>query len=78
MKKVKIFTTPTCPHCVELKDYLNSKSINFEEIDLASDPKAAATLVQKTGYSAVPQIQIDDKFIVGFDRPKIEELLKKN
>lgn len=78
MKKVKIFTTQTCPYCDEAKKYLQSKSIDFEEIDLTTHQAAAASLVQKTGHTAVPQIQIDDKFIIGFDKNKIDETLKED
>ena len=78
MKKVKIFTTQTCPYCHEAKDYFKAHSIDFEDIDLTSDQKAAAALVQQTGHTSVTQIQIDDQFIIGFDREKIEELLKED
>ncbi len=78
MEKVKIFTTQGCPYCHQAKDYLKSQSIDFEEVDLTSDQKAAAALVQQTGHTAVPQIQIDDQFIIGFDPKKIDELLKEN
>lgn len=78
MKKIKIFTTQTCPYCHQLKDYLKTESIGFEEVDLTSDQKAAAALVQETGHTSVPQIQVDDQFIIGFDRGKLDELLKED
>lgn len=78
MKKVKIFTSAGCSHCVEAKNYLASQSIAFEEINLSTDIKAGKKLVKLTGHSVVPQIQIDDQFIIGFDRQKIGELLKEN
>lgn len=73
---MKIFTTSDCVNCDKAKQYLSSNSIDFEEINLNSDKKMAASLAEKTGYSMVPQIQIDDKFIIGFDQAKIAELLR--
>ena len=70
MQKVKIFTALDCPNCDDLKQYLKAKSIDFEEINLSEDKNAAALIVQKTGFSVVPQIQIDEQFIVGFDQQK--------
>jgi len=74
MKKVKIYTTSDSAPCDELRKYLNSKSIDFTENNIGSG-QAAAALIKKTGYSVVPQIEIDGQIIVGFDRKKIDELL---
>ena len=35
----------------------------------------ARELVQKSGQMAVPVILIDDKVVVGFNQPKLDELL---
>lgn len=78
MKKVKIFVAAECPQCDETEKYLKSRSVDFEEIDLTSNKQAAADLAAKTGYSVLPQIQIDGQFIVGFDRQKLDEMLEKN
>jgi len=38
-KKVKVFSTPTCPYCHMAKDYLKDKKVEFEDIDVSSDQK---------------------------------------
>jgi glutaredoxin 3 len=38
VKKVKVYGTPTCPYCVRLKQFLKDNKINFENIDVSSDP----------------------------------------
>ncbi|MBI5871940.1 glutathione S-transferase N-terminal domain-containing protein [archaeon] len=68
---VKLYTTQTCPHCLDAKLFLKQNSIKFEEIDIGKDKNAARTIMQKTGMMAVPVIQINEKFIVGFDRKAI-------
>lgn len=65
---VVIYTTPTCPFCLNAKALLNSKDVEFDEIDINSiSQEARATLNAKTnGYRTVPQIFIGDTFIGGF------------
>jgi glutaredoxin 3 len=76
MKKVvKVFSTPTCPYCVMAKNYLKSKNVEFEEIDLTQQQEWVSKMVAKSGQMGVPQIWIDDKVIIGFDRMSINSAL---
>lgn len=68
MKKVKIYTTSTCPYCIKAKKLLEYKKIPYEEISLEDNYETAmTTLSQKTGFETVPQIFIDGEFIGGCD-----------
>lgn len=77
MPKIKIYTTPTCPYCVALKNFLKERNIYFEEIDVSQNEKAAIEMIEKTGQTGVPVVEIDGEIIIGFDRERIEELLTK-
>lgn len=77
MSKVKVYSTPTCPYCHLLKEFLNQKKIEFDDIDVAADQEAAKDMVGKSGQMGVPQIEINGKIIVGFDKPAIEKELEK-
>ena len=76
MKKVRIFSTPTCVYCITLKEYLEKHDINFEYIDVSKNDKALDEMVEKSGQMTVPVIDIDGKYIIGFDKKKIDEMLK--
>jgi len=76
MAKIRIFSTPTCPYCITLKEYLKDKGFDFEDIDVSQDEKAREEMVEKTGQMGVPVVEIDGKIIIGFDKEKISELLK--
>lgn len=76
MPKIKIYSTPTCPYCHLLEDYLRSHNIAFESFDVSKDKKALKELQQKTSSLSVPVIDIDGEIIVGFDKPKIDKILK--
>lgn len=75
--KVKVYSTPTCPWCIRLKEYLKAKKVEFTNIDVAADPVAAREMIQKSGQMGVPQIEIGERIIVGFDQATIETELKK-
>lgn len=77
MSKIKVFSTPTCPYCHMLKDYLKDKKVEFEDIDVAANQEAAQEMIKKSGQMGVPQIEINGKIIVGFDKPAIEKELEK-
>lgn len=66
--KVVIYTTPTCPYCLRAKALLDSKGVNYENIDLSQHaPEVRAELTQRTGSRTVPQIFINDQFVGGCD-----------
>ncbi len=72
---VTIYTTPTCVYCRMAKEYFKEKSVAYNEVDVAVDQKAAEYMVEKSGQLGVPVIDIDGKFIVGFDKTKIDAAL---
>lgn len=75
MPKIKIYSTPTCPYCVLVKEYLKEKGFEFEDIDVSQNKEALNELIKKTGAMAVPVIEIEKEIIVGFDKEKINQIL---
>jgi glutaredoxin-like YruB-family protein len=73
---VKVYSTPRCHNCHEIKEFLRSRNVEFEEIDLASNKEARDMIIAKTGHIGAPIVRIGDEFIFGFDRKKMESLLK--
>jgi len=73
---VKIYSTPTCVYCNSLKEYLTSKNIGFEVSDVSENEKELEKMVAISGQMGVPVVEIDDNVIIGFDKEKIDELLK--
>lgn len=73
---IKVYSTSACPYCVTLKAYLKEHGIEFEDIDVSSDEKAAKEMIEKSGQMGVPVVDINDEIVVGFDREMIKTLLK--
>jgi len=74
---VKIYSTSNCPYCVMAKEFFKKSNVKYEDIDVGNDEGAAKEMVKKSGQMGVPVIDINGKIIVGFDKPKIMEALKK-
>jgi len=72
----KVYTTPVCPFCKKLKDFLKENNIQFENIDVLTDKDAAKEMIAKTGQIGVPVLDIDGRIILGFNRDEIIEALK--
>lgn len=75
MANVKVYSTPTCPYCTMVKDWMKENGVEFSEVDVAADQSAAQEMVEKSGQMGVPVITVDDEVVVGFDKPKLESLL---
>lgn len=76
MVKVKVYSTPTCPYCVLVKDFLKQHKIKFEDIDVSKDKEAAEQMIRKTRQYGVPVIEIEGKMIIGFDKEAIKKALQ--
>jgi len=74
-KKIKVYGVPGCPFCKKTKEFLKSKGLNFEDIDVAANHDLAKEMFKKSSQMSVPVIEIDGKIVIGFDKGKIENLL---
>lgn len=75
MPKITIYSTPACAYCKMAKEYLTEKKIPYTEINVFTDRAKADEMVKKTGQYGVPVIEVDGKFIIGFDKEKLNEYL---
>ena len=74
-KKVKIYSTPTCPYCIKTKQYLKDNNVEFENIDVSTNQAAAQEMIDKSGQMGVPVLDIEGQVIIGFDKEKINQSL---
>ncbi|HHY35438.1 MAG TPA: glutaredoxin family protein [Firmicutes bacterium] len=75
--EVIVYSTPTCPWCSRAKAYLTQLGVPYEDKDVSRDVEAAREMVRISGQMGVPVLVIDGNVVVGFDRPRIDELLKR-
>ena len=72
---IKVYSTPTCPYCITLKQFLKEHNIEFEDIDVSQNQNALEEMVKKSGQLGVPVIDINGEIVVGFDKERIVRLL---
>ena len=75
VKEVLIYSTPTCPYCVKVKEYLDSHCIEFKNIDVSTDQDKVQEMIDKSGQMGVPVIDIDGEIIIGFNKNEIDKKL---
>jgi glutaredoxin-like YruB-family protein len=74
--EIEVFTTPSCPYCTKIKQWLEENNYDYEEHNVAEDKEKAKEMVEKTGKRGVPQTFVGDEAIVGFQPDKLEKAIK--
>jgi glutaredoxin-like YruB-family protein len=74
---VVVYTTPTCGYCYQAKEFLSRQGVPFVEKNVAADRQAAAEMVRVSGQQGVPVITVDGQVVVGFNQPKLRQLLQQ-
>lgn len=75
MSKVEIYTGNNCHYCHEAKEYLRENHVQFVEHNVSVDKEARKFLMKK-GVMSVPFIVVDDQEMRGFDKEKLDSILK--
>jgi glutaredoxin-like YruB-family protein len=75
-KKIKVYGVPTCPFCKRTKEFLKDKGFDFEDLDVSANHDLAKEMIKKSGQMSIPVIEIDEEIVIGFDKEKIEALLR--
>jgi len=68
MANIVMYTTASCPYCINAERLLVSKGVKeINKIRVDLQPELRVEMMQKTGRRTVPQIYIDERHIGGFD-----------
>jgi glutaredoxin-like YruB-family protein len=73
---IKVYSTPTCPWCKKVKEFLKENDIKFTDIDVSNDESASKEMVKISGQIGVPVIDVNGTIISGFDETKLKKALK--
>jgi len=76
-----IYSKTVCPYCVQAKNYLKNKNINFREVNIEQDD-TAREFIQSQGHRTVPQIYLAGKIFVeggwtGLSKMSTEDILNE-
>ncbi|MER2492478.1 glutaredoxin 3 [Catenovulum sediminis] len=67
MTKVTVYSKSWCPFCVRAKMLLQSKNIDFDEIDIGKQPEKRNEMIERSQRNTVPQIFINEHHVGGCD-----------
>ena len=68
MQSVKIYTTATCPYCIQAKELLKARGVTeLDEIRVDLLPAERQSMMALTGRRTVPQIFIGQTHVGGCD-----------
>jgi glutaredoxin len=63
MSDIIIYTTETCPKCVQLKNVLKSNNVAFTEADMSTPESLTELRLNGVFTVTAPVLQIDDDFL---------------
>lgn len=72
-ERVRLFIKPFCGWCTEASDWLKQRGIEFERLDVTSDRDAYREMVDLTGQSKAPCIEVDGEILADFGVDELEE-----
>jgi len=77
--KVIIYSTTWCAFCKTERQYLERLGVAYVDKDVEEDKEAYEELMQKNGgmFQGVPVTDIAGELVLGFNRARIDELLKE-
>lgn len=68
MAHILMYTTATCPYCVNAERLLISKGVTeIDKVRVDLEPQRRMEMMERTGRRTVPQIFIGDRHVGGFD-----------
>jgi glutaredoxin 3 len=68
--QIVMYATDWCGYCTRARQLLESKGVEFTEIDVDAVDGARAEMRQRTGRTSVPQIFIGEQHVGGYDDTK--------
>jgi glutaredoxin-like YruB-family protein len=74
--EIKVYSTPTCPYCKMAKTYLDEQGVKYQDLDVTEDAASRDEMIQKSGQMGVPVIAVNGELIIGFNKERLEDLLK--
>lgn len=68
MPDITMYSTGTCPYCINAERLLKSKGVEItNKIRIDLEPARRTEMMERTGRRTVPQIFIGERYVGGFD-----------
>jgi glutaredoxin 3 len=77
-EKARLFIKPYCGWCDKAAAWLDAHQIDYEELDVMTDPAAYDEMVKLSGQTLAPVIDVDGKILADFGPDELEQFWQKN
>lgn len=71
--KVRLFIKTGCPWCDEAVEWLDDHGIKYATLNVSSDPDAREEMLELTGQTKAPSIEVDGKVLADFGADELDE-----
>lgn len=75
--QVRLFIKSYCPWCVKAMDWLDQHSIRYETLDVIRNEQAFQEMLQLSGQTLAPVIQVDGRVLADFGPPELAAFWKQ-
>ena len=75
--KIRLFIKPYCPWCHRAQHWLDARGLKYELLDVITDSKAYTTMVNLSGQTRAPVIEVDGKVLADFGPDELEKFWEK-
>lgn len=74
LELIIVYSKDDCPQCEFLKRYLESRGIEYKEVNVTDNFDLISDLKQRTGFSQLPIVESDKITFSGFRPDQIAKL----
>ena len=74
---VRLFVKTGCGWCHEAVDWLDERDIAYEEINVTANAAAKKEMIELTGQTKAPCLDVDGEILADFDTDQLAEFWKQ-
>ena len=75
--KIRLFIKPYCGWCHKAQRWLDERGINYETLDVIADREAMTEMVELSGQSFAPVIDVDGEILADFVPEELAKFWEK-
>ncbi len=77
MIKPRVFVKPGCPWCEEAEDFLKSRGVAYERVNVMQDPIALQEMIRLSGQRKAPTLEWEGEVLADFGVEELEDFLQR-
>lgn len=74
---IRLFIKPYCSWCDMAQKWLDERGIKYQTLDVISDSRAMLEMVNLSGQTYAPVIDVDGKILADFGPEELEKFWRK-